>query len=543
MRHNATRRFSNSSSFAKLLTRSVKSDQEKLMYWNDKFLSSSGGSIVESADVQYSNTLSSLAANNIQDAIDELADDNDQQTVGPAGAAVNQVATFADITGKLVQATTAEIDGGDISQVDTLTLINQGATPTVPDVGNLKIYSKTDDLIYVQNDAGVETTIGGGGGSLQSAYDFDNVAPHLETINTGIVFKPAAGIGDGAPVLDITNTADASKFTVKGDGELVRYGVVQAPVKDLGSGVIMIGSSTYDTAPAGCASSIAIGVGSGVGVRDRCVAIGVDTHFISGNFNTAIGHQALFGASPLDTAFNCTAIGYRAMPGGTGIVNNTAVGSSAMASATSGGNNSAVGFNSLWGLTSATNNVGLGMYAGTTLQSGGDNTFIGYNSNTDDTHSYFRTAIGSGAVCDTDNHCVIGNSTLATIKPGDDDVCDLGTFGRGFKNLYLSRGIQRSVTYVTDPTHSIPFDGSEHLIMCNRVGTIDITLPSVDDVRGQKLQMTLIIKDTGGNAGAHPITIHTADAWDKIDGLDSLTISESHNSVTLFCDASQWYII
>lgn len=53
---------------------------------------------------------------------------------------------------------------------------------------------------------------------------------------------------------------------------------------------------------------------------------------------------------------------------------------------------------------------------------------------------------------------------------------------------------------------------------------------------------SIIIKDSGGNAGANPITI-TTEGTEKIDGQDTYIINSNYGSITLYCYSSNWYII
>jgi hypothetical protein len=69
------------------------------------------------------------------------------------------------------------------------------AAPSTPPTGNLFAYAKADGLLYTKNDAGVETALGGGGGSdpwtvLELATD--QVNSTTNTANVGIGFTAAA---------------------------------------------------------------------------------------------------------------------------------------------------------------------------------------------------------------------------------------------------------------------------------------------------------------------------------------------------------------
>lgn len=50
-------------------------------------------------------------------------------------------------------------------------ILAEGAAPAVPDSGTVKVYAKTDGLVYSMDDAGVETPLSGGGGGGSDVVD------------------------------------------------------------------------------------------------------------------------------------------------------------------------------------------------------------------------------------------------------------------------------------------------------------------------------------------------------------------------------------
>jgi len=113
----------------------------------------------------------------------------------------------------------------------------------------------------------------------------------------------------------------------------------------------------------------------------------------SGTGNTAVGYSAggaitnssqntFLGYASGDTNIgdHSVAVGYHALKGVSGNANsyNTAVGSRAMDSVTTGGSNVAVGFDSLGAITTATGNTAIGYNAGDTITTSGYNALVGY---------------------------------------------------------------------------------------------------------------------------------------------------------------------
>jgi hypothetical protein len=62
-----------------------------------------------------------------------------------------------------------------LSTKNELDFVNQALTPANPDAGELKIYSKTDNQMYQLTSAGVETVLGGGGGTPTYTWRFSNL--------------------------------------------------------------------------------------------------------------------------------------------------------------------------------------------------------------------------------------------------------------------------------------------------------------------------------------------------------------------------------
>lgn len=90
------------------------------------------------------------------------------------------------------------------------------------------------------------------------------------------------------------------------------------------------------------------------------------------------------------------------------------------------------------------NNICLGNAAGsnnTTITSAGsDNVFIGSSANGDWTLNN-QIAIGKGANTTLVNECCIGNNLLSVIRTNGDNICDIGSTTKQFKNLYLNGGV------------------------------------------------------------------------------------------------------
>ena len=81
-------------------------------------------------------------------------------------------------------------------------------------------------------------------------------------------------------------------------------------------------------------------------------------------------------------------------------------------------------------------------------------------------------------------------------------------------------------------------DDVVHVTYTGTGAVTSLTLPTAQVVDGR----TIVIKDAGGNAGTNNITIDTQGA-ETIDGAATSVINTDYDSVTLYCDGTNWFII
>jgi hypothetical protein len=98
-------------------------------------------------------------------------------------------------------------------------------------------------------------------------------------------------------------------------------------------------------------------------------------------------------------------------------------------------------------------------------------------------------------------------------------------------------GIQRKITTVSSASHTTAL--TEHIIHVTytATGAVTVTLATATTRAGQEF----VIKDAGGNASGHNITIATEGAQ-TIDGAASATISGDYDSVSVYSCGSHWHI-
>ncbi|MBX7108517.1 MAG: hypothetical protein K1X61_07720 [Chitinophagales bacterium] len=145
------------------------------------------------------------------------------------------------------------------------------------------------------------------------------------------------------------------------------------------------------------ASVNSVRVGRGGGNIDHNTAVGtlaLDSN-TTGTLNTAIGYQSLF--SNTTGSFN-TAVGWSALFSNTGGNSNTALGEYSLASNTVGENNIAIGKNAAQSNTTGSSNTVIGSKAFLSNTTGSENVAIGKDAFQGNTTGSFNTAIGNSAL-------------------------------------------------------------------------------------------------------------------------------------------------
>jgi carbonic anhydrase/acetyltransferase-like protein (isoleucine patch superfamily) len=132
----------------------------------------------------------------------------------------------------------------------------------------------------------------------------------------------------------------------------------------------------------------------------------------TGGNNTAIGYHALFNNT---TGVDNIAAGYDALSGNTIGSDNVAIGFNALKLSSSGNENTAIGVNAMGNTVSGLSNVALGESALLGNQSGSFNTAIGKNANVTNGNFSNSTVIGFNAVVDASNKVRIGNTSIVSI--------------------------------------------------------------------------------------------------------------------------------
>lgn len=171
-----------------------------------------------------------------------------------------------------------------------------------------------------------------------------------------------------------------------------------------------------------------------IGIGDSALffnGVGKSNDF-EGSFNTAVGSKALYSNT---TGSVNSAFGYTALRANSSGNFNTAMGFRALLSNTTGGYNSSLGSNSLTSNTSGTHNVAIGhdaMYYNTT---GSGNTSIGSNSFQDNITGNNNTALGSNTYTaggNFSNTTIIGYNSIATasnqVRIGDNYITSIGGY-------------------------------------------------------------------------------------------------------------------
>jgi len=105
--------------------------------------------------------------------------------------------------------------------------------------------------------------------------------------------------------------------------------------------------------------------------------------------------------------------------------------------------------------------------------------------------------------------------------------------------LKTSGGRIRNITTVNAATYDLlATDDIVHVTYTSTGAVTSLTLPTAQTVEGR----VIVIKDAGGNAGTNNITVDT-EAAQTIDGSATAVTTGDYDSITLYCDGSNWFII
>ncbi len=217
------------------------------------------------------------------------------------------------------------------------------------------VYTETDNIIMGTTPASITTDADGntslGAGALNKITDGDkNVAVGMYAARSGTTAKHSVAVGNEAARLGITGNYNVS----------VGYQANYSGTKD--ANVIIGYQAAVDAATQ--SGSVAIGYRA--------------ARYPQGNYNTAIGMQALQGNASVTTANNNVAVGYQAGHDITSGVRNTLVGYQAGYDIESGLDNTLIGQQAGVNITTGPRNTIVGSYAGDALTTADGVVAIGY---------------------------------------------------------------------------------------------------------------------------------------------------------------------
>ncbi len=255
--------------------------------------------------------------------------------------------------------------------------------------------------------------------------------------------------------------------------------------------------SITDTTNSTSSTTGALTVGGGLGIANRLVVGGdieggndlfLDREIRLGTYETVIKTtNGLLGAA------RCITIGSE---NSSLNMNNTAA-----------RNDIVIGLEAGMAITSGKSNILIGSSSGNTITTQPDNICIGGDADVSTTSITNTISIGRTALSESSNQTTIGNASMAIIRAGADNVCDLGESGRQFKDLYLGGNITlpstgataSALNFYAEGTHTTDFSGiwaaaQSNSIKWTRVGNM-VTL-AFPDIRTTANTASSIVIDT-----------------------------------------------
>lgn len=132
----------------------------------------------------------------------------------------------------------------------------------------------------------------------------------------------------------------------------------------------------------------------------------------------------------------------------------------------------------------ADKNIGVGYQAGNTIVGGTNNTIIGADADVTSASQINATAIGYQATATIDNQVVLGNASVVQYKLP----------GTAAHVSYAGSYSSAAPVTETAATHTVAIATSS--LICNRAGTITVTLPSAATYPGRELRIRTITANT-----------------------------------------------
>jgi len=335
----------------------------------------------------------------------------------------------ADIT---VPAAAGTLTGNTLAAgVTASSLTSVGTLSSLTVTGNLTVDTNTLFVNAVNNRVGI--------GSASPGYDLDiertvNGPVYARVRNndtssaafTGLVLN-SSGNSWGMRMGSVANNINAltfdldvlvapsTKLTLDSSGN-VGIGVTPTQRLHVSGTTLLAGAltftadNTHDIGASGATRPRDVFIARRANIDGITVGRGGQTTVSS---NTAVGSSALNSASLTGT--NNTAMGVSALQSNTTGGSNSAVGLSALQSNTTGGNNSAVGLSALQNNTTGNFNSAVGVNALLNNTTGANNSAVGSSALRNNTTGAFNIAVGSAAMFNNttgDNNTAVGREAL-----------------------------------------------------------------------------------------------------------------------------------
>lgn len=226
-------------------------------------------------------------------------------------------------------------------------------------------------------------------------------------VGSGALFKNTTGNGNTA-----TGYQSLTSNIIGYDNTAIGYAALQNNIDGkwnvaVGNHTLQFNSSSWNTA-----IGYKVLQANTAGYLNTAVGQEALSSNTVGNFNVAIGPKSLLSNTE---GIQNMACGYLALFANTTGKQNTAVGNISLKLNTSGEKNTAVGLSAMYGNTTGIENTALGHNSMEKNVTGFYNTAIGSNADLTGTSFSNATAIGYGALVNSSNKVVLGNTSVASI--------------------------------------------------------------------------------------------------------------------------------
>jgi lysophospholipase L1-like esterase len=294
----------------------------------------------------------------------------------------------------------------------------------------------------------------------QDVIDYNNDVPP-SSLREDVIHLTSAGYGDVASKIyqNINTLLGASNFS----NSVITTADLRQALNDFSTGYNINGTRILYATSTNWSTLVGVAAGSNLLLS-------------SGKYNTAVGYSALQTAT---SSIGNTAIGYKALFSNTSGIENLAAGYGSLQTNTTGQLNAAVGYNALFNQSTGSSNVAVGAQALLNNYTGSNNVALGYQALYRNQSATSSVAVGNGAglgsaLYSNQGGVYVGNKSAYSLSSGSDYNTLFG-YQSGYGITTGARNILLGPSTISTSYNQIT-TGSNNIAIGNDVAVASSTL-------------------------------------------------------------------